>query len=96
MYSGNSLPTCWDNLSVPSSRAGSLKMGLIGCPETSVKITTIHCVISQKSADPIGLLHRVNVAVCSSINTKHINTAWAECTVFFNVKPVGASGVNKL
>jgi hypothetical protein len=31
------------------------------------------------------------VAVCSQINTKHVNTVWAERTVFFNDKPVGAS-----
>jgi len=30
------------------------------------------------------------VAVCSQINTKHINTVWAERTVV-NVTPVGAS-----
>jgi len=34
-YGGNSLPTFRDNLSVPSLRARNLKMGPIGCPETS-------------------------------------------------------------
>jgi hypothetical protein len=29
------------------------------------------------------------VAVCSQINTKHINTVWAECR-FLSVKTVGA------
>jgi hypothetical protein len=43
-YSDYSVPTFRDNLSVPSSRvlAGPLKMGSIGCPETSVRIC--HCV----------------------------------------------------
>jgi hypothetical protein len=39
-YSGNSLPTFRDNLSVPSSRSmisWTLKMGPIGCPQTSVR-----------------------------------------------------------
>jgi hypothetical protein len=36
--SGSSVPTFWDNLSVPSSRAKkSLKMEQIGCPESSVQ-----------------------------------------------------------
>jgi len=44
-YGGNSLPTFWSNLAVPCSRVKNsispwiswpLKMGLIGCPETSV------------------------------------------------------------
>ena len=36
--SGNSLPTCWDNLSAPFSRVSAwLLMGPICCPETSVR-----------------------------------------------------------
>ena len=36
--SNNFLPTFWDNLSVPSSGdKNPLKMGLIGCPEKSVR-----------------------------------------------------------
>ena len=35
--SGNSLPTFRDNLSVPYSRVKNLKMGPVGCPETSVR-----------------------------------------------------------
>jgi len=30
------------------------------------------------------------IAVCSQINTKHVNTVWAERKLL-NVKPVGAS-----
>jgi len=36
------------------------------------------------------MLHRAKVAVGSEINTKHINTVWAECTIL-NVKPFGSS-----
>ena len=35
--SGNFLPTYWDNLLVPSSRI-KLKVGPIGCRETSIRI----------------------------------------------------------
>jgi hypothetical protein len=35
---------------VPSSWTRPLKMWPIGCPETSVKVTTWHCSICQKSA----------------------------------------------
>ena len=52
-YSGNSIPTFRDNLSVPSSRVKqSKKMGLIGCPETLVT-TDLRCITSQKSEDLI-------------------------------------------
>ena len=52
-YSGNSIPTFRDNLSVPSSRIKqSKKMGLIGCPETLVT-TDLRCITSQKSEDLI-------------------------------------------
>jgi len=27
------------------------------------------------------MLYGAEVAVCSEINTKHINTVWAECTI---------------
>jgi len=27
------------------------------------------------------MLYGAQVAVCSQINTKHINTVWAECTI---------------
>jgi len=48
----NSLPTFRDNLSSPSSRVGpilkgSLKMGPIDCPETSVRNS--RCVTTQKN-----------------------------------------------
>ena len=33
----NSLPTCRDNLSVPSSRVKNLKVRPVGCPRTSVR-----------------------------------------------------------
>jgi len=36
------------------------------------------------------MLYGAHVAVCSEINTKHINTVWAECQ-FLNVRLVGAS-----
>jgi len=47
----NSLSTFRNKLSVPfqGSRLWSLKMGPIGCPETSLMITTALCVITQKS-----------------------------------------------
>jgi 4-alpha-glucanotransferase len=54
-FSGKSLPTFGDNLSVPFARVNKsrkLKMGLMGCPETSV-FTTIRRVTTQKSADLI-------------------------------------------
>jgi len=35
------------------------------------------------------MLYGAQVALCSEINTKHINTVWAECTIL-NFKPVGA------
>jgi hypothetical protein len=35
------------------------------------------------------MLHEAEVAVCSEINTKHINTMWAECQ-FLSLTPVGA------
>ena len=47
-YSGNSLPTFRDNLSVQYSTVKKLH-----CPETSVRPATIRCVISQTSADLI-------------------------------------------
>jgi hypothetical protein len=37
------------------------------------------------------MLYGAEVLVCSEINTKNINTVWAE-SVVVNVKPVGASG----
>ena len=36
------------------------------------------------------MLYVAQVAVCSQINTEHINTVWAERTVV-DVKPFGAS-----
>jgi hypothetical protein len=36
------------------------------------------------------MLYRAKVAVCCEINTKHLNTVWAERS-FFNVEPVDAS-----
>jgi len=35
------------------------------------------------------MLYGTEVAVCSQINTKHINTVWAECH-FLSFKLVGA------
>jgi hypothetical protein len=35
------------------------------------------------------MLYGAEVAVCSEINTKYINTMWAEYTIL-NVKPAGA------
>ena len=35
------------------------------------------------------MLYGAEFAVCSEINTKHINTVWAECQ-FLSFKPVGA------
>ena len=35
------------------------------------------------------MLQVAQVAVCSQINTKHINTVWAERTVVECQKPVG-------
>ena len=35
------------------------------------------------------MLYGAEVTVCYEINTKLVNTVWAECT-FLNVKPVGA------
>jgi hypothetical protein len=57
--SDNLLPTFRENLSVSSSGLQnsqkykdslSLRMGPIDCPETSVKMTTIRCAMTQKSA----------------------------------------------
>ena len=60
VFSGNSLPLFWDNLSVPFSRvffyffiSWPLKMGQIGSPEMLVRITTLCCLIFQKSTDLI-------------------------------------------
>jgi hypothetical protein len=36
------------------------------------------------------VLYMAQVAVCSEINTKHINTVWTECH-FLSFKPGGAS-----
>jgi hypothetical protein len=36
------------------------------------------------------MLYGENVAICSEINTQHINTAW-QSVKFLNAKPVGAS-----
>jgi hypothetical protein len=36
------------------------------------------------------MLYWAKVAVCSEINTKHINTVWKN-VIFLNVKPLGAS-----
>ena len=49
--SGNAVPTFGDSLSVPTS--WPLKMGLLGFPETSVRIyhCTLRSLISQKRAD---------------------------------------------
>jgi hypothetical protein len=41
------------------------------------------------------MLYRVEVAVCSEINTKPINTAWAEFQ-FLSFKPVGAQNQRAL
>jgi len=36
------------------------------------------------------MLHETEVALCSEINTKHVNTVW-QIVKFLNAKPVGAS-----
>jgi hypothetical protein len=36
------------------------------------------------------MLYKAEVAVCSEVNTKHINTVWVECQ-FLSFKPVGAT-----
>jgi hypothetical protein len=36
------------------------------------------------------MLYGAKVAICSEINTKHINTVWQNVN-FLNAKPVGAS-----
>jgi hypothetical protein len=36
------------------------------------------------------MLYGTNAAICSQINTKHINTAWQNVQ-HLNIKPVGAS-----
>ena len=58
-YSGNSIWTFRDNLPVPSSVVK--KMGLIGCSETSVRITTMRCAISQKSAYLIFIERKLGI-----------------------------------
>jgi hypothetical protein len=53
--SGNPLPTCRDNVSVPSSRVKkSTKMGQIRCPEPSVKDyhTTLRYNPAERSSHP--------------------------------------------
>jgi len=35
------------------------------------------------------MLYGAEVAVCSQINTKHINIVWEECQ-FLSFKPIGA------
>jgi hypothetical protein len=89
----NSVPTFGDNLSVPSSRVKKhswtywpLKIGLIGCPETSVRITTGRCVVCHKSAD----LSEVSCVYCEG-HTKHtINTVCGQGSVFLKLsKPSG-------
>jgi hypothetical protein len=61
-WSGNSVPPFWDNISVPSSRAMksfflnflNLKGGTDRLPENvGMGFTTILCVKSQKSGDPL-------------------------------------------
>ena len=42
------------------------------------------------------MLWVAQVAVCSQINTKHINTVWAERTVVLNVKPFKAEAQTAL
>jgi len=36
------------------------------------------------------MLYGAKVAICSEINTKHVNTVWQNVK-FLNAKPVGAS-----
>jgi hypothetical protein len=51
-YTGDSLPTFRDKnrLLLQGKISRHLKIGPINCPETSVKVNTLHCVISQKTA----------------------------------------------
>jgi hypothetical protein len=62
VFSGNSLPTFQDDLLVPFSRhkkfldfwiSWPLKMGVIGCPETSAKIYSYRLHNNLKSVDAI-------------------------------------------
>jgi hypothetical protein len=47
-------------------------MGPIGCPETSVKITTTGCVITQKSPDLKSEYSQQNFMKCPASNFKEI------------------------
>jgi hypothetical protein len=38
------------------------------------------------------MLYGEEVAVCSEINTKHINTVWAECTGWSEVRIIWVYG----
>jgi hypothetical protein len=49
-------------------------------------MSTCHIVYENQSV----MLYGAEVAVCSKINTKHINSVWAEYQ-FLSFKPVGAS-----
>jgi hypothetical protein len=40
------------------------------------------------------VLYGAKVAICSEINTKHMNTVWQNVT-FLNVKPVRAPGTQQ-
>jgi hypothetical protein len=55
--------TYWSHLLGPQN------MGLISCPETSVKITTRCCVISQKSADLSIAAEAWNHGLCAYVGT---------------------------
>jgi len=40
------------------------------------------------------MMYRAKVAICSEINTKHINTMCGQNVKYLNVKPVGASQIH--
>jgi hypothetical protein len=78
MYSCNFLPTFRDNLSVLSSKTLifldflTLEDGINRFLETSVRITTIRCIISQKCADLIYSPRKPEVIQVASILLKVI------------------------
>ena len=69
----NSLPTFQDNLFIPSSRVRPLKMGLIGCPETSVK--NYHYSLRNNPEECSSCLLHVR-----SLKSPIVITCFASCT----------------
>jgi hypothetical protein len=70
---GNSLPTFRDNVSAPSSR---VKMGSIGCPETSVRIYHYSPSSSPKErSSHLRTSRRKPVVTCTVAGWCRLNTA---------------------